>query len=148
MKFEVIDIDVKARKTDVLLFFVFSGQEKLEENAFSIDSELNNEISAMLKNGEIDTDFGSMTIVHTLGFIEPRRIAILSCGAVQELISEKFRNLLAETFRKLSNTKGVEAISILTSSKILDKFDDFEFGQLISEAATLGLYKFNKYKSF
>ena len=47
MKFEVIDIDVKARKTDVLLFFVFSGQEKLEENAFSIDSELNNEISAM-----------------------------------------------------------------------------------------------------
>jgi len=147
MKFEVIDIDVKARKTDVLLFFVFSEQEKLEENAFSIDSELNNEISAMLKNGEIDTDFGSMTIVHTLGFIEPRRVAILGCGDGQKLTPQKFRDLIAETFRKLSNIKGVEAISILTSSTIIDKFDDFDFGQLISEAAILGLYKFNKYKS-
>ena len=51
MKFEVIDTDVKTRKTDVLLIFVFSAQEKLEENAFSIDSQLTNEISTMFKNG-------------------------------------------------------------------------------------------------
>ena len=44
MKFEVIDTDVKTLKTDVLLIFVFSAQEKLEENAFSIDSQLTNEI--------------------------------------------------------------------------------------------------------
>ena len=147
MKFEVIDTDVKTRKTDVLLIFVFSAQEKLEENAFSIDSQLTNEISTMFKNGEIDTDFGSVTIVHTLGFIEPRRVAILGCGDGQKLTPQKFRDLLAETFRRLSNIKGVEAISILHSSTILDKFDDFDLGQLISESATLGLYKFNKYKS-
>lgn len=147
MNFDVVQIEAKTVKTDVLLIFVFANQKKLDDNCLDLDCQLNNEISNMLKNGEIDTDFGSMTIVHTLGYIEPRRVAVLGCGELAKLDSKHFRNLLAQNFRKLSNIKTIETISILSSPKVFEIFDDFAFGQLTSESALLGLYKFGKYKS-
>ena len=65
MNFDVVQIEAKTVKTDVLLIFVFANQKKLDDNYLDLDCQLNNEISNKLKNGEIDTDFGSMTIVHT-----------------------------------------------------------------------------------
>ena len=125
MNFDVVQIEAKTVKTDVLLIFVFANQKKLDDNYLDLDCQLNNEISNMLKNGEIDTDFGSMTIVHTLGYIESRRVAILGCGELAKLDSKHFRNLLAENFRKLSNIKTIETISILSSPKVFEIFDDF-----------------------
>ena len=45
MNFDVVQIEAKTVKTDVLLIFVFANQKKLDDNYLDLDCQLNNEIS-------------------------------------------------------------------------------------------------------
>jgi len=137
--------DVQQFEGDALAVGVFSDGATLQGPAAALDEALAGVIAELLANGEITGKADEVTLVHTLGKIEPTRIAIVGLGARNRFSVDRVRRVASLACRTLRSA-GARHVG-LALAWAESGVNLASAGRAATEGALLGLYDFNRYKA-
>jgi leucyl aminopeptidase len=136
--------DVTQFDGDALAVGVFAGG-KLEGPAAALDRALAGVLSELQQSGEIRGRADEVTLLHTLGKIEPARVVIMGLGPRDRYTLERARRAAAIACRTLRNagSRNVGLALAWAESGI----NLAQAARAQTEGALLGLYRFQRYKT-
>jgi leucyl aminopeptidase len=142
LRIEVTKADILTIETDAIVVYIYEKSDDLDGIVAGADKALDEAISGLIKNGEINGKHGEITMVYTLGKLPSPRLAIVGLGKREELATDKVRNAIADACRTLKKSGAKKLATAVISDSDLKAQD---VAQALSEGATLGLYEFGKY---
>jgi leucyl aminopeptidase len=137
--------DVQQFDGDALVVGVFSDKGPLQGPAAALDEALAGVIAELRASGEVTGAVDEVTLLHTLGKIEPSRVAIIGLGPRDRCTLERIRRASAIACRRLSKVKARHVGLALASAE--RSINLAQAARAMTEGALLGLYQFNQYKS-
>src|SRR5215472_3017637 len=93
--------DVQQFDGDALAVGVFSDSARLHGPAAALDEALAGVIAGLRASGEVTGAAGEVTLLHTLGKIEPTRVAIVGLGPRKRFSPDEVRKAAAIACRAL-----------------------------------------------
>jgi len=111
LKVQVSVGDPLALERDALVVAVAEDEERLKGVAAKVDRKLNGQLKKLREWKEVKGKLGEVTVVHTLGLMQPRRIALVGLGKRKELDAEKVRRSIGSAVKAL-NKIGCEHIAV------------------------------------
>ncbi|MFA0748424.1 M17 family peptidase N-terminal domain-containing protein, partial [Fervidibacter sp.] len=91
LKVQVSVGDSLALERDALVVAVTEDEERFKGVAAKVDKKLNGQLKKLREWKEVKGKLSEVTVVHTLGLMQPRRIALVGLGKRKELDAEKVR---------------------------------------------------------
>jgi leucyl aminopeptidase len=146
LKVQVIADDIASVQTDAILVNLFEGVESPGGATGAVDKALGGLISSLIEQGELKGKLNEVGIIHSMGKVPARIIAIAGLGKQADFKTDNIRTVTAQACRTL---RGLNCRSIATilhgagSGNI--HIDDA--AQAIVEGSMLGLYTFRKHKA-
>ncbi len=144
MEIKVIAGDITRVEADAAVVHIFEGEEGLSGVTQAIDKALDMSISNLIKVGEIKGKFGDVSIIHTLGKLPWRIVAVVGLGKHQDFTVDKVRGIAGEFCRSLRKL-NCHTVAV-TLHGLEDGIESEVLVQAIVEGSLLGLYSFNRYK--
>jgi leucyl aminopeptidase len=145
LEIKVIAGNIAQVEADAVVVNLFEGVEQSGGATAVVDKALDGAISSLISRGEIKGKFGEVSIVHTLGKLPARIVAIAGLGKHQDFNVDKIRGVAGEFCRALRKLNCHKIATILHGTGIGGI--EFEASvEAIAEGALLGLYSFNRYK--
>jgi len=143
LQIKVLTGDITQIECDALIVDIYEETGGPEGAAAEADKVLDGAVGDLAGAGEIKGKPGEVTVIHTLGRMLPRRIAVCGMGKKGDVTPDKVRSAIAEACRALrsSGAKKIGAVA-LGSIAGLDKKD---VAQALAEGAILGLYEFRRH---
>jgi len=145
LEIRVVDASVDKTEADAVVVHIFEDAKQLGDVATAVDKALEGAISSLVDQGVAKGKVAEVNIIHTLGKLPARMVAVVGLGKRADLRLDKVRGSAGEvcrTLRKLNCRKvamtayGAEELGIEPEA----------VAGAISEGAVLGLYDFAKYK--
>jgi len=136
--------DVAVIETDAIVVTIFEGTEHPEGETAAIDNALGGAISELISQGEIKGKLNQVTVIHSLGKLPARRVAVAGMGKPAELTQDKVRGVTAEVCQQLRK-KGVGNIATVPLGDGVAGITSADAGQAITEGALLGTYAFRRH---
>ena len=146
MDIKVKSGDITKQSVAAIVVNLFEGITSPGGATGAVDRALNGAITGLIDDGETKGNRGEMTLVHTLGMMRPGRVLVAGLGKESDLGPDTVRRVSAEACRHLRRL-GVESVATVAHGVGVGGMDGTASGQAIAEGASLGLYKFDKYKS-
>ena len=145
MEIKVIAGDITQVEADAVVVNLFEGTNQLGGTTAAIDKALHGAIGHLLNQGEIKGKIGEVVIIHTLGKLPARIVAIAGLGKRQDFDLNRVRRVAGEFSRSLRrlNCHSVATIIHGAESGAIDT--EASVGAIVA-GSILGLYNFNKYK--
>jgi leucyl aminopeptidase len=137
---EITQIDI-----DAIVVGIFEGENTTDSIIGPLDSALQGAINALIARGEIKAKFGEIGIVHTLGNLPSRLIAIAGLGKLQNFTLDRVRGTTGEACRYLRKL-NCHKIAMVLHSLDTGKTSAADLAGAITEGSLLGLYSFQQYK--
>jgi leucyl aminopeptidase len=137
--------DVQQFEGDALAIGLFSGETTLQGPAAALDEALAGVIADLIASGEVTGGADEMTILHTLGKIEPARVAIVGLGARDKFTVDRVRRAAAQSCRAL-RAAGAKRVG-LALAWAESGVNLAQAARAATEGALLGLYEFTGYKA-
>jgi leucyl aminopeptidase len=137
--------DVQQFEGDALAVGIFSDKGPLQGPAKALDEALAGVIADLRASGEVTGAADEVTLLHTLGKIEPSRVAIIGLGPRDRCALERIRRASAIACRRLRKVKARHVGLALASAE--RGINLAQAARAMTEGALLGLYKFRQYKS-
>ncbi|HZC05001.1 MAG TPA: leucyl aminopeptidase [Ktedonobacterales bacterium] len=137
--------DVQQFEGDALAVGVFADEAKLQGPAAALDEALAGVIVDLVASGEVTGAADEVTLLHTLGKIEPTRVAIIGLGPRRKFTAERVRrsaSLACRTLRDAGARDVGLALAWAESGVNLALA-----ARAATEGALLGLYDFSRYKT-
>jgi leucyl aminopeptidase len=137
--------DVQQFDGDAVAVGVFSDDKELQGPAAGLDDAMAGVIASLRASGEVTGAADEVTLLHTLGKIEPERVAIIGLGPRSRFTTERVRRaaaIAARTLRKAGARRVGLALAWAESGVNLA-----QAARAATEGALLGLYQFDRYKS-
>jgi leucyl aminopeptidase len=146
MKLEVkiITGDITTVQTDSIIVNLFEGVKTPGGATGAVDKVLEKTITALVKQGEFKGKFNEISIIHSLGKIPARIVAIGGLGKESDLTPDRIRTLVAELCRSLRRLNCRRIASIVHGAGI-GGIEPEAACQAITEGSLLGLYRFRKH---
>ncbi len=144
MKIKVIAGDITKLEADAIVVNLFEGVEQPKGTTGAVDKALGGVIVDLIKLGEIKGKLNEVSIVHSLGKIPARIVAVAGLGKQAELNIDKIRGLSAEVCRLLRRTH-CQRIATIVHGGGGGGIESGASAQAIAEGSLLGLYRFRKY---
>ncbi|HJX03366.1 MAG TPA: M17 family peptidase N-terminal domain-containing protein, partial [Dehalococcoidia bacterium] len=144
MKVRVSINDIIAVKADAVIITSFEGGITRGSAARSVNKMLGGVISELQEYGEVKGKLNEINIIHSLGKMPARVIALAGLGKSAEMNLEKFRNVMGQACRQLAKLQCKRIAAIVYGTGIHGLSRE-EIAQAIVEGAFLGTYKFSKY---
>lgn len=144
LEVKVISGDLTKVRVSAVIVNIFEGVEKPGGATAAIDQALGGAITRLIAEGEVKGKLNEVTMVHTLGRVEPERVVIVGLGKQQELTLDRIRGVASEACRSLRKV-GVERIATVTHGAGLGGLDPEKAAQAVVEGSILGLYEFRKH---
>lgn len=129
-------------KGEVLIYFAFSGNFKKDKQLLLLNSKTNNILFIKLDLFEFTAKEEEVVILELNDFY--KQIIIIGLGKKKEFNLLKWRNALADVFRKIKSIKYTSAT--VSYFNALGN-DYFEVGKQLTLAFYLSNYSFDEYKS-
>jgi leucyl aminopeptidase len=145
MDIKVVAGDIAQTEADAIVVNLFEGVEQAGGATASVDKALDGVISSLIRGGEIKGKFGEVGIVHTLGKLPARMVAVAGLGRRQDFNVDKIRGVAGEFCRALRKSNCHRIATILHGAGTGD-IEPEASAEAIAEGAILGLYSFAKYK--
>ena len=145
MKTEVVVGDIAKIEADAVVADVFEGVEKPGGAIAAVDKALDGAISSLIGRGEIKGKFEEISVVHTLGKMPARIVAIVGLGKRQDLNVDKIRRVTGQFCRALRKL-NCRKIAALPHVIDMGGIGLEASAKAMTEGALLGLYGFTKYK--
>ncbi len=136
--------DVQQFDGDAVAVGIFSDDTALQGPAAALDEELAGVIARLRASGEITGITGELTLLHTLGKIEPDRVAVVGLGPRARFSADRVRKVAAIAARALRKA-GAKRVG-LALAWAESGVNLAQAARAATEGALLGLYAFNEYK--
>lgn len=146
MEIKVVPGDILEIESDGLLVNLFEGVTQPGGATGAVDKALNGLISQLIADGEIKGKANEVTIIHTMGRIKPKRVAVLGLGKRESFGLDRIRSVVGEGCRRLRNL-GAKRITTIIHGAGAGGIEAWKAAQAITEGCLLGLYRFDEHKS-
>ncbi|HEX8995051.1 MAG TPA: leucyl aminopeptidase [Ktedonobacterales bacterium] len=137
--------DVQQFEGDALAVGVFSDGARLQGPAAALDEALAGVIADLIASGEVTGAADEVTLLHTLGKIEPTRVAVVGLGARAKFNVDRVRRCASLACRTLRSA-GARHVG-LGLAWAESGVNLASAGRAATEGALLGLYEFTRYKT-
>ena len=145
MKIKVTVGDIAQIEADAIVVNLFEGVDQPSGATAAVDKALDGAIGSLISRGEIKGKFGEVSIVHTLGKLPARMVAIAGLGKREDFNVDRIRGVAGEFCRALRKVNCRKIATILHGAGI-GGMELEASAEAIGEGAILGLYGFAKYK--
>ena len=136
--------DVQQFEGDALAVGLFSGETALQGPAAALDEALAGVIAELVASGEVSGAADEITLLHTLGKIEPARVAIIGLGPREKFTADRVRRAASQACRAL-RAAGARRVG-LALAWAESGVNLALAARAATEGALLGLYEFTLYK--
>jgi len=145
LQIKVTSENILQIQSDAIIVDILEKSEKPTAAIADADAALNGAISELIGVGEIKGKLNEVTVIHTLGRMESRRLAVLGLGKKEGLTIDKVRNAIAGVCRSLRKA-GINKVAtvVLGADSGLNLSGTV---QAMAEGAVLGLYEFRRHIS-
>jgi leucyl aminopeptidase len=109
-----------------------------------VDKALDGAITKLTEQGEIKGKLNEISIIHSLGRIPARIVAVAGLGKQSEFTPDKLRGLAAEFCRPLRRL-NCQRIATIVHGAGVGGIEPEAASQAITEGSLLGLYRFQKH---
>src|SRR5262249_16922644 len=130
---------------DAVAVGIFSDDMGLQGPAATLDDAMAGVLAKLRASGEITGVADEITLLHTLGKIEPQRVAVVGFGRRERFTPDRVRRSAAIACRKLRRA-GARRIG-LALAWAESGVNLAQAARAATEGALLGLYRFREYKS-
>ncbi len=137
--------DVQQFDGDAVAVGLFSGETELQGPAAALDEALAGVIAGLIASGEVSGDADEITLLHTLGKIEPARVAVVGLGTRDTFTVDRVRRAASQACRAL---RGAGAKHVGLALAWAESGVNLALAaRAATEGALLGLYGFTTYKN-
>jgi len=145
MKIKAVAGEITRIEADAVVVNLFEGQKRPGGATAAVDKALDGAISHLIKQGEIKGKAGEVAIIHTLGKLPARIVAVAGLGKKEDFNLDSVRKVAGDFSRSLRklNCRRVAAILHGAGAGSLAIED---LAAAITEGSLLGLYDFTRYK--
>jgi len=111
-----------------------------------VDQALGGAIALLIQEGEVKGKLGEVTLIHTLGKISPKRVALVGLGKKEAFNVDRARGCVADGLRALRRTGAARAGTVLFGAGT-GGIEPGKAAQAVAEGAILGLYTFTQHQT-
>lgn len=144
MEIKVVPGDITKIQANAAIVNLFEGVEHPGGATGAVDQALGGTITQLISEGEIQGKLNEITVIHSLGRIEPARVVVVGLGRQGELTLDKIRGVAAEVCRFLRK-KETRRLVTITHGAGLAGIEPEAAAQAVVEGSILGLYSFRKH---
>ncbi len=137
--------DVQQFEGDALAVGVFADEATLQGPAAALDEAMAGVIAELVASGEVTGAADEVTLLHTLGKVEPTRVAIVGLGARDKFSVDRVRRSASLACRAL-RAAGARDVG-LALAWAESGVNLASAARAATEGALLGLYDFTRYKA-
>lgn len=149
VRLQVIAGDITTTAADGIIVSLCEDSERLgvpTAAVVAVDRLLGGPIGGLLDSKGFKGKAGEVSVLHTLGRMPSRLVAVVGLGKQQEVTVDKVRDAAAEGCRALRRLGCTTIATTLVGAGTAGMKPD-SCARAIAEGAGLGLYTFDKYKS-
>jgi leucyl aminopeptidase len=144
LEVKVITADITSVKADAIIVNLFEGVEHPGGATSAVDKALDGAITKLIKQGEIKGKLNEISIIHSLGKVPARIVAVAGLGKQAELTTDRIRVVAAEFCRSLRRL-NCQRIATIIHGAGAGGIEPEAASQAITEGSLLGLYRFQKH---
>ena len=146
-----MDFNVKCGDSDKLrsacAVVGVSAPRRLSAAAERLDKAASGQLTELLKSGDIGTDCGDTTLVHSpKGRIQASRILVVGCGKDRQLSPKDFIKVARAATSALQHGGATDALSYLAELDVADRDLSWKTQQIVL-ASRDAVYRFDELKS-
>lgn len=145
MEIRFVSDDIAKIEADAIVINHFEGVKEVSDAAIDVDKALNEAVSSLIKQGEIKGKLGEVNIIHTLGKLPARMVAVAGLGKRENFNLDKVRQVAGNYCRSLQKLNCYRVATVFNGAGIGGIVPEAA-SQAITEGSLLGLYNFQKYK--
>ncbi len=144
MEIKVRAGDITQAEADAIVVNLFEGEQPGGATA-AVDKALDGAITRLVENGGIKGKSGEVSIIHTLGKLPARMVAVAGLGKRQDLDLDKVRGVAGGYCRSLRKL-NCHRIATIVHGAGIGGIDAEASAEAVVEGSLLGLYSFANYK--
>lgn len=142
MEIKVVVGDITQIQVDAVVVNLFEGVESPGGATGAVDKALDGAITKLIEQGEIKGKLCEVSIIHSLGKIPARVVAVVGLGKQADFTVDKIRKMVAQACRSLRRLSCQRLATILHGA---GGIEPDAAAQAIAEGSVLGLYNFRKH---
>jgi len=146
MEVKVVSGDITQLPLGAIIVNLFEGVKSPAGATGAVDKALGGAITQLIEDGEIKGKLNEITMIHSLGKIEPARVLVAGLGKEPDLDLRRIRGVTAEACRFLRRA-GVERVGTIAHGAGTGGIDSEKSAQAVAEGAILGLYSFRRHQT-
>ncbi len=117
MEFSIKQSSAEKQKSGCVVVGVYDGG-KLSKAAQALDKAASQQISKVIKNGDMTGKAASTLLLHKLAGIEAERLLLVGLGKASELDNKASLDILRATFKALNDTPAKDAALFITDEGV------------------------------
>lgn len=111
----------------------------------AIDEAMEQQLTQLIKSGDIATSKKSITVIHTLGKVKTKRIIFVGLGREKEITEDISKESLGKALRKAKELR-INNVAIDLDSFTSNEIPTEKAARILGEVYMLSLYQFEGYK--
>jgi len=144
LEVKVVSGDIAKIKVGAAIVNLFEGVQHPGGATGAVDQALGGAITRLIAEGEIKGKLNEITLVHTLGKMEPERVVVLGLGKQEKFTLDSIRAAMAEASKFLRKL-GVKQVATIVHGAGIGGMEAEKAAQALTEGSILGLYTFRKH---
>ncbi len=144
MEVKIITGDITSVKADAIVVNLFEGVKRPGGATGAVDKALDGAITKLIEQGELKGKLNEISIIHSLGKIPARIVAVAGLGKQSDFTLDKIRASTAECCRSLRKL-NCRRIATIVHGAGVGGTEPEAASQAIIEGSILGLYRFRKH---
>jgi len=144
LEISVVAGDVARTQADAIVVSLFEGVERLEGATATADKALDGAIAGLIEQGEVKGKLNEVTIIHSLGKVPARIVAVVGLGKQSEFTLDRVRGAAGEFCRALRRSNCQRLATVVHGAGV-GGVEPEAASQAIVEGALLGLYTFRRH---
>lgn len=144
MEIKVVVDDITRIEADAVVVNLFEGVKHPGGATGAVDKALDGAITKLIEQGEIKGKLNEVSVIHSLGKVPARIVAVAGLGEQSEFTLDRVRSVAAEFCRTLRKLNCQRIATVLHGAGIGGIEPEIAC-QAIVNGSLLGLYRFRKY---
>ena len=144
MEIKVVVGDIAGIEADAIVVNLFEGVERPGGATGAVDEALDGAIAKLIEQGEIKGKLDEVHVIHSLGKVPARIVAVAGLGKQSEFTLDRIRGVTAEFCRALRKL-NCRRIATIVHGGGVGGVEPGAASQAMVEGGLLGLYSFRKH---
>ncbi len=146
MELKLVVGDILETDADCLVVNLFRGVKEPAGATGAVNRAMGGTITALISDGDITGKSGELTLIHTQGKIQAKRVVVAGLGSAEKLSIDTLRNLGGDVARFVRG-KGYARVASILHGAGIGGMEPSAAAQAFAEGVSLGLYRFRRHFS-